>query len=142
MRTSIFWSGVAIVLLAGCSKQDDDDKAKPRETRAVTAPAAEAPPPAVRSELSFDAAAVARGGTLVDANCARCHARVPGEVSKHASAPSFATLFVNYPPEYLEEAFAEGVFVGHADMPAFEFSPQQIADLIAYLKTLGPNQNN
>jgi mono/diheme cytochrome c family protein len=36
----------------------------------------------------------------------------------------------------LEEALAEGINTGHADMPAFELSPNQIHDLLSYLKTL------
>ena len=34
------------------------------------------------------------------------------------------------------EALAEGINTGHADMPAFELSPDQIHDLLSYLKTL------
>jgi mono/diheme cytochrome c family protein len=81
---------------------------------------------------------VERGKALVKANCARCHSTEAGVASTHADAPSFATLFTAYPPEYIEEAFAEGVFVGHGEMPKFEFQPDEIADLVAYLKTLGP----
>lgn len=133
------------LILAGCEKKKDAEKTGPAEAAATTqAPATPAPPPPVQgnppppSELSFDAPAIARGKSLADANCTRCHATQPGEKSTHTSAPSFATLFTNYPPDYIAEAFAEGVFVGHGDMPAFEFSPEQINDLVAYLKTLGP----
>ena len=40
--------------------------------------------------------------------------------------------------EDLEEAFAEGIMVGHqsADMPAFEFEPPQIDALTGYLRSL------
>ena len=38
----------------------------------------------------------------------------------------------------LQEALAEGIMVGHADMPEFEFQPQQIANFLAYLEGLAP----
>ena len=134
------------LVLAGWEKKKEADKPAASETAVpppaqVPQPSPDAalpegsPPP---SELSPDTAAVARGEALAEANCTRCHATQTGEKSTHASAPSFATLFTNYPPDYIAEAFAEGVFVGHGDMPAFEFSPDQIDDLVAYLKTLGP----
>lgn len=134
------------LVLAGCEKKKEADKPAASEP-AVPQPA-QAPQPSPEaalpegspppSELARDTAAVARGEALAEANCTRCHATQTGQKSTHASAPSFATLFTNYPPDYIAEAFAEGVFVGHGDMPAFEFSPDQIDDLVAYLKTLGP----
>jgi mono/diheme cytochrome c family protein len=81
-------------------------------------------------------ASIARGETLVEENCLRCHARFPEEVSSNKSAPSFANLFVHYPPEYIAESFAEGVFMGHQQMPPFEFSAREVDDLVAYLKDL------
>jgi len=135
------------LVLAGCEKKKEAEKPAESETAApqpaqpsAAAPTVEAPEdnPPPPSELSRDVPAIARGKALAEANCMRCHATQPGQKSTHASAPSFATLFTNYPPDYIAEAFAEGVFVGHGDMPAFEFSPEQINDLVAYLKTLGP----
>ena len=40
------------------------------------------------------------------------------------------------PIETLGEALAEGIYTGHAAMPAFELNPDQIHDLLSYLKTL------
>jgi len=51
-------------------------------------------------------------------------------------APPFRTLHLRYPIETLSEALAEGIYTGHAEMPAFELSPDQINDLLSYLKTL------
>ena len=135
------------LVLAGCEKKKEAEKQPeseavapqtaptPGSTPATRLPEGNPPPP---SELSRDIPAITRGKALAEANCMRCHATEAGQKSAHASAPSFATLFTNYPPDYIAEAFAEGVFVGHGDMPAFEFSPEQINDLVAYLKTLGP----
>jgi mono/diheme cytochrome c family protein len=77
-----------------------------------------------------------RGKAFARANCARCHAidRVSGSPLK--TAPPLRTLHRRYPIETLGEALAEGIYTGHADMPAFELSPDQIHDLLSYLKTL------
>lgn len=131
--TSMLLAVGVLAAASGCSKSDETEKPKTEEADRRTA--SKAPVAAPAPVLS---PAALEGQALVAANCVRCHATAAGEVSKHASAPSFATLFVNYPAEYLEEAFAEGVFVGHGDMPAFEFTPPQIDSLVAYLKTLEP----
>ena len=39
--------------------------------------------------------------------------------------------------ENLEEALGEGIVVGHPEMPQFQFSPQNVGALVAYLKSLG-----
>jgi 3-polyprenyl-4-hydroxybenzoate decarboxylase len=44
-------------------------------------------------------------------------------------------LHRRYPIQNLAEAFAEGVRVAHP-MPEFRLEPNQIDDLIAYLKSL------
>jgi hypothetical protein len=38
--------------------------------------------------------------------------------------------------ETLEEALAEGIVTGHPSMPQFQFEPDQINDLIGFLKSL------
>jgi mono/diheme cytochrome c family protein len=77
-----------------------------------------------------------RGKAFARANCARCHAIDRVSKSPLKIAPPFRTLHQRYPIETLEEAFAEGIYTGHADMPAFELDPDQIHDLLSYLKTL------
>ena len=51
-------------------------------------------------------------------------------------APPFRTLHERYPVEDLEESLSEGITTGHPSMPEFRFDPEQIGDIIAYLKTL------
>ncbi len=51
-------------------------------------------------------------------------------------APPFRTLSEQYPLDSLEEAFAEGILVGHRDMPEFRLSPTQIDSLLAYLQSI------
>jgi cytochrome c len=76
------------------------------------------------------------GLKLVQEWCAKCHAIGPYGASPLQIAPPFRELHLRYPVEDLAESFAEGILVGHPSMPVFRFDPDQIANLIAYLKTL------
>jgi mono/diheme cytochrome c family protein len=79
---------------------------------------------------------VAEGRRLAEIYCARCHAiGLEGE-STHPMSPPFRTLSRSYPINALEEAFAEGVLVGHRDMPEFQLEPAQIDDLVAYIQSI------
>jgi cytochrome c len=82
------------------------------------------------------AANVAQGRRLAQVNCARCHSINKVGPSPLAIAPPFRTLHERYPVEDLEEPLAEGIMTGHPSMPEFRFDPDQIADFIAFLKTL------
>ncbi|OPY97933.1 cytochrome C [Bradyrhizobium sacchari] len=77
-----------------------------------------------------------RGKVFARTNCARCHAIDRVSKSPLKVAPPLRSLHRRYPIETLGEALAEGIYTGHADMPAFELSPDQIHDLLSYLKTL------
>lgn len=77
-----------------------------------------------------------RGKTYALTNCARCHSVDRATQSPLKIAPPFRTLHLRYPVDTLAEAFAEGIDTGHPTMPAFVLEPDQIHDLLAYLKTL------
>ncbi len=77
-----------------------------------------------------------RGKAYVTSHCGRCHAIDRVSSSPLKIAPPFRTLHLRYPVETLGEALAEGIYTGHAEMPAFELTPAQIHDLLSYLKTL------
>jgi mono/diheme cytochrome c family protein len=77
-----------------------------------------------------------RGKTFALANCARCHAIDRASSSPLKIAPPFRTLHTRYPVEALAEALAEGIQTGHPSMPEFRLEPDQINDLLSYLKTL------
>ena len=79
---------------------------------------------------------VRHGEQLVRANCGMCHAIGRTGDSPFAPAPRFRELGERYPIDDLEEALAEGILTGHPAMPEFEFSPSDIRDLIAYLKSI------
>lgn len=76
------------------------------------------------------------GEELLRRDCARCHAIGKTGASPHKQAPPFRTLSRRYPIESLEEALAEGIVSGHPDMPEFRYDPDDVADIIAYLKSI------
>jgi cytochrome c len=77
-----------------------------------------------------------RGRTFALNNCAKCHSIDKVSPSPLKIAPPFRTLHKRYPIETLAEALAEGISTGHPTMPAFQLEPDQIGDLLAYLKSL------
>ena len=86
--------------------------------------------------LSADEAA--KGKILVEQHCARCHSIGTTTDSPNQSAPPFCKLASRYPLDNLQEALAEGISVGHKtqDMPEFEFDPEAINQIIAFLKSI------
>jgi mono/diheme cytochrome c family protein len=77
-----------------------------------------------------------RGRAFALSHCAHCHSIDRATQSPLKVAPPFRTLHNRYPIETLGEALAEGIYTGHAEMPAYELRPDQIHDLLSYLKTL------
>jgi cytochrome c len=80
--------------------------------------------------------AVRRGQTFALNNCARCHSVDRVTPSPLKITPPFRGLHLRYPIETLGEALAECINTGHAAMPAFVLDPDQIHNLLSYLKTL------
>ncbi len=76
------------------------------------------------------------GHDLLAAKCSRCHAIERTGASPNQEAPAFRTLSKQYPIEGLAEALAEGLSVGHPDMPEFVFEPYDISAILAYLKSI------
>jgi mono/diheme cytochrome c family protein len=77
-----------------------------------------------------------RGKVFARTHCGRCHAIGRTGQSPFEPAPPLRTLHLRYPIETLGEALAEGIATGHPAMPEFELSPDQIHDLLSYLKSL------
>ena len=77
-----------------------------------------------------------RGQVFVLTHCSRCHSVDKVSKSPLKMAPPFRTLHERYPVESLQESLAEGIITGHPTMPEFRLDPGQIADVIAYLKSL------
>ena len=83
-----------------------------------------------------------RGKMFAQHNCAKCHAIGLAGASPAAKAPAFRTLHQRYDVGDLAEAFAEGIGVhdsaGQKNMPQFVLEPEEIDDLIAYLRSVQP----
>jgi len=77
-----------------------------------------------------------RGRTFALTNCARCHSIDRATPSPLKIAPPFRALHERYPIETLAEALAEGIVTGHPTMPQFQLEPDQINDLLSFMKTL------
>jgi cytochrome c len=77
-----------------------------------------------------------RGLTFVRVHCAQCHSIDQVSDSPLTIAPAFRTLHLKYPIESLRRPLSEGISASHPTMPQFRLDPDQIADVIAYLKTL------
>lgn len=77
-----------------------------------------------------------RGQAIARENCGQCHAIGRISPSPHKDAPPFRYVARQGNPADLEEALAEGIVVGHKDMPEIRLSPREINDFIAYLQRL------
>ena len=109
----------AVVLLAAaaCSRED------------VSAP----PGP----QASLDAAEeYGEGQAIAETLCATCHAIGLAGESPHPDAKPFRRFSERYPISALEESFAEGIIVGHPDMPMWQFEPHQIDALLSYIQSV------
>jgi cytochrome c len=79
---------------------------------------------------------ISLGQRIANENCATCHAVGRRGLSPNPVAPKFRHLSRKYPIENLSEAFGEGILVGHSAMPEFEFAPDQVDGLLAYIKSI------
>lgn len=91
------------------------------------------------SSPSYATGDVTAGGYVAERLCARCHAIAGDGPSPVADAPAFSRLAEKWPIDHLAEALAEGIVTSHREdvrMPEFTLSPDQIDDLLAYLKSI------
>jgi mono/diheme cytochrome c family protein len=85
--------------------------------------------------------AAAKGQALVTRNCSQCHAVGRDGDSPDPAAPPFRTLGARYPIEALSEGLAEGLLTGHPAMPEFRFTPDEVKQIIAYMKAIQVRQS-
>ena len=76
------------------------------------------------------------GRELADRLCARCHAIRANDRSKLPLAPPFRDIANRYSVWGLQEALAEGIVVGHPQMPEFVLNPDEIYKLLTYMDSL------
>ena len=77
------------------------------------------------------------GRAIAEANCARCHSIEKTGDSPFTPAPPFRIIAKLYKATDLEEAFVEGIVVGHPAMPEFQMTGEQAAALAAFIDNLG-----
>jgi len=90
--------------------------------------------------LPAHAGDLAAGRDLAEDMCGSCHAVDADGKSTNAEAPPFREIAARYSVWNLQEALAEGIMVGHEDMPEFTLSPEQIDALLSYMDTLTPEK--
>ena len=91
------------------------------------------------SEADAEAASAARGKALAQERCATCHAIGPEGLSPAPPAPVWREMAESNDLDQLGRRMAEGRLIhssGTVSMPEFTFTPSDIGDLIAYMKTL------
>ena len=79
---------------------------------------------------------VKAGQELSKKLCAKCHAIGTSGNSPFQDAPPFRALSKKWPIDNLQEALAEGIVVGHPDMPQFKFDAFEVGAIIEYLKSI------
>lgn len=83
--------------------------------------------------------AVERGREIAEQRCASCHAIAPGAASPMRDAASFAGRDMQHTAG-LEGRLERLTRDGHYGMPSMALSPDEIADLRAYIGSLAPRQ--
>ena len=80
------------------------------------------------------ASAATRGEVLAQQRCAECHATKAAQQSPNPKAPAFAAI-ANEPSatDYSLRVFLRTT---HATMPNFKINPDDIDDLVAYIRSL------
>ncbi len=132
-------AALAIALAAACASA-------PPPPQPVECPA---PAPRAAPELAFDLAGDAqRGATVFERECNRCHASEPAQraLGTPASTPRLdcADWIAATSDAYLYDAINRGPGAwGHGPVPPLgeRLTPAQIADLVAYLRSLSPTPN-
>jgi cytochrome c len=94
-----------------------------------------APQPARAAANGSQDTLISDGRDIAEAQCARCHAVGTYGDSPNPAAPTFRTVLSRYRAEVLEEELREGIQVAHP-MPDFQFNPQGVRALVAYLRSI------
>lgn len=77
----------------------------------------------------------ADGRELAEAQCAACHSISASGDSPMAQAPPFRTVLSRYREDVLKEELIAGIRVTHP-MPEFQFNPQSVDALLAYMNSI------
>jgi mono/diheme cytochrome c family protein len=86
--------------------------------------------------LPVQAASVPRGLALAQRNCAQCHAVEETGASSESAAPPFRSLNRYVSMDALAQALRQGLLRKHPAMPEFRFTPAEVEDVVAYLRSI------
>lgn len=105
----------------------------------------EAPEPSAEAPTveapEVEMAEFGEGEAIAEMLCSVCHAVGTEGDSPHPDAKPFRKFSENYPVSSLEEALAEGIVVGHPDMPVWQFEPREAAALVDYIESIQDPQD-
>ena len=79
---------------------------------------------------------IGQGQVMAEMMCSSCHAIGFDDDGAHPDTVPFREFSWRYPIETLAEPLAEGIIVGHPDMPEFQFEPKDIDALLAYIESV------
>ena len=85
---------------------------------------------------SRDPVVVERGRMIAGAQCASCHGIGAADESPFEQAPPFRRIVQRHPMAQLSKTFADGMALGHGNMPPFELTSTETEALLAYLSSL------
>ena len=85
------------------------------------------------------AADIANGKRIAERWCASCHVVTPEQARGSADVPSFTAVALKYPDA---KALATFLASPYPRMPNMTLSQPEIADLVAYIRTLGPPRDD
>jgi mono/diheme cytochrome c family protein len=80
---------------------------------------------------------IAQGERLAERNCSVCHAIGLQGASPNASAPPFRDIHKRFSLDDLEVGMLSDLLSGHPAMPQFRLHPDEVRDLLMYIKSLG-----
>jgi len=83
------------------------------------------------------AADIASGQRIAERWCAACHMISPGQAQSSPDAPSFTAVAERYEPRELRLFLTSA----YPRMPNMTLSRPEIADLVAYIRTLSPKRD-
>ena len=134
IRQPIFAVCIAGFVLSACAKTEPviDEPLPAEPSLSVEAPVVEPDGPYGNTHAEM----LGQGRAIAENVCATCHSIETEGPSPHVDAIPFRDLSKNYPMEALAEPLAEGIMVGHPDMPVFAFEPDHIDSLITYIESI------
>lgn len=80
------------------------------------------------------------GARIAAAKCSRCHATESKGDSPQSVAPPFRDLYADYPIAMLVDAQKSGLISGHDEMPAFDFTEEEVTALLLHIDSLAPGK--